>query len=121
MNMDLTNKNALVCGSTQGIGKSIAVELAKMGANVILLARNEEKLKVVLNELDDSMKQLHSYACADFSDPEEVKNAIHSLLSEKNIHILINNTGGHTGGPIINSSTDNLRQHTGCTLFVIKF
>lgn len=116
--MDLTNKNALVCGSTQGIGKAIAVELAKMGANVILLARNEEKLKVVLNELDDSMKQLHSYACADFSDPEEVKNAVHSLLSEKNIHILVNNTGGPSGGPITNSSTDEFeaafRMHLVC-------
>ena len=82
MNMDLTNKNALVCGSTQGIGKSIAVELAKMGANVILLARNEEKLKVVLNELDDSMKQLHSYACADFSDPEILAWEAKSLSNE---------------------------------------
>ena len=122
--MDLTNKNALVCGSTQGIGKSIAVELAKMGANVILLARNEEKLKVVLNELDDSMKQLHSYACADFSDPEEVKNAIHSLLSEKNIHILINNTGGPAGGPIINSSTDEFeaafRMHLVCNQILVQ-
>ena len=95
-----------------------------MGANVILLARNEEKLKVVLNELDDSMKQLHSYACADFSDPEEVKNAIHSLLSEENIHILINNTGGPAGGPIINSSTDEFeaafRMHLVCNQILVQ-
>jgi 3-oxoacyl-[acyl-carrier protein] reductase len=41
----LTNKTALVCGSTQGIGKSSALKLAQMGANVILIARNAEKLE----------------------------------------------------------------------------
>ena len=45
MDLDLLGKNALVCGSTQGIGKATALALAKMGANVFLLARNEEKLK----------------------------------------------------------------------------
>ena len=45
MNLDLTGKNAIVCGSTQGIGKAIAEELALLGANIILIARNEEKLK----------------------------------------------------------------------------
>ena len=45
MNLDLTNKNALVCGSTAGIGKASAIELASMGATVTLVARNEEKLK----------------------------------------------------------------------------
>ena len=45
MNLDLTGKNALVCGSTAGIGKAIAKELAEMGARVVLMARNEEKLQ----------------------------------------------------------------------------
>ena len=52
MNLDLTNRNALVCGSTQGIGKASAEQLAKMGANITLVARNEEKLKTVLTNLD---------------------------------------------------------------------
>lgn len=106
MNMNLTNKNALVCGSTQGIGKSIAIELANMGANVTLLARSEEKLKLVLSDLDASLGQSHSYACADFSNQNEVEIAVESILFEKNIHILINNTGGPPGGPISNASTD---------------
>ena len=42
MNLDLKNKKAIVCGSTQGIGKAVAIELAKMGASVTLVARNEE-------------------------------------------------------------------------------
>ena len=47
MNLDLKNKRALVCGSTQGIGKAVALELALLGANVTLVARNEDSLKKV--------------------------------------------------------------------------
>ncbi|MEE3037877.1 MAG: SDR family NAD(P)-dependent oxidoreductase, partial [Bacteroidota bacterium] len=54
MDLDLLGKNALVCGSTQGIGKATAQALAKMGATVFLLARNEEKLKKIKSRLDNS-------------------------------------------------------------------
>ena len=47
MNLDLTGKHAIVCGSTQGIGKAIALGLAEMGADVTLVARNANKLKEV--------------------------------------------------------------------------
>lgn len=106
MNLDLSNRNALVCGSTQGIGKATAVTLAKMGANVTLMARNEEKLQAVLSELDTSQGQSHNYACADFSNVENVKFAAQSITANKNIHILINNTGGPAGGSITDASTD---------------
>ena len=59
MNLDLKNKNAIVCGSTQGIGKSVAIELVKLGANITKF-RNESKLLNVLNELDKSKgKYIH--------------------------------------------------------------
>ena len=44
MNLNLENKVAVVCGSTQGIGKAAAIEMASMGASLVLIARNEEKL-----------------------------------------------------------------------------
>ena len=50
MNLNLSGKNALVCGSTQGIGKASAIELALLGATIILLARDESKLKAALSE-----------------------------------------------------------------------
>ena len=106
MNLDLSNRNALVCGSTQGIGKATAVALAKMGASVTLMARNEEKLQAVLSELDTSQGQSHRYACADFSNLEKVKSAAQSIIADKNIHILINNTGGPAGGYITDASID---------------
>ena len=68
MNLDLKNKNAIVCCSTQGIGEASAIELAKLGANITLIARNESKLLNVLNYLDKSQGQIHSFVCIDFSD-----------------------------------------------------
>ena len=46
MEITLNNKNAIVCGSTQGIGEATAIELAVLGANITLIARNENKLKL---------------------------------------------------------------------------
>jgi 3-oxoacyl-[acyl-carrier protein] reductase len=57
MNLDLTGKTAVVCGSTQGLGYASAVELALLGANVVLMARNEDKLKDVVQTLDISKGQ----------------------------------------------------------------
>ena len=52
MIIDLKGKTALVCGSTQGILKESAVQLAKSGAREILAARNKEKLENIKLELD---------------------------------------------------------------------
>ncbi len=108
MNLDLTGKNALVCGSTQGIGKAIATELALLGANIILLARNEQKLVDVKNSLDTSKGQDHHFIIADFSVPSHLKLVVENYLelNETIINILINNTGGPPGGLIENAKTD---------------
>lgn len=100
MNIDLTNKNALVCGSSQGIGKACAVELASLGANVTLFSRNKESLTAVMAELDTSKGQSHSVLVADFSQPEQVKNTIEAAIANgAGFHVLINNTGGPAPGP----------------------
>lgn len=104
MNLDLTGKNALVCGSTAGIGKAIAKELAEMGATLVLMARNEEKLKTSVAEMDATKGQKHSYVVADFSDVSKVKAAVESIKNP--IHILINNTGGPPGGPIVEAKVE---------------
>ena len=104
MDLDLKNKNAIVCGSTQGIGEASAIELAKLGANITLIARNESKLLNVLNDLDKSQGQIHSFVCIDFSDTEKLKEEVNLLKGT--YHILINNTGGPAGGPITDAKTD---------------
>lgn len=106
MIIHLKNKNALVCGSSDGIGRSIALGLAAAGANVTLFARNAEKLGIVLNELDRSMGQDHSMLVADFSDPESVRTAVESAGLTHVYHILINNTGGPPGGQIVDADPE---------------
>jgi 3-oxoacyl-[acyl-carrier protein] reductase len=107
MNLDLKHKQAIVCGSTQGIGKAIAIELANLGASVTLIARNEEALKKTKQELSNTDGQLHSYLCVDFSKPEELKNIVEAYLQRQPIvHILVNNTGGPPAGPIANAKPE---------------
>ncbi len=108
MNLDLQNKNALVGGSSKGIGKAIAIELAQMGASVTLMARSEDVLKEVVAGLDTSKGQEHHYLVADFSNPEQLKATVDAHLASlaKPMHILINNTGGPPGGPITNASPE---------------
>jgi len=125
MNNSLQNKTALVCGSTQGIGMATAIKLAEMGANVILVARNEEKLKEVKQKLSTTNEQNHGYLVADFTNPNELKEIIHTFLNAGNkINILINNTGGPKGGPIINATTDEFlntfNQHLICNHILVQ-
>ena len=105
MNISLQNKTAVICGSTQGIGLAIAKELAQLGASCILLARNEEVLQKVVQSLDQSFHQNHTYHVADFSDSVQVKTVIDSVVSTTPVHILINNTGGPATGQIADAAT----------------
>ena len=118
--MKLTGKKALVCGSTQGIGKSTAIALANMGADLVLIARNEDKLKETLAEMPKlSADQQHAYLIADFSQPLTLQKVIENYLQQGNtIHILINNSGGPKGGPIKDAHPDEFiaafNQHLIC-------
>lgn len=107
MNLDLKNKRALVCGSTQGIGKAVALELALLGANVTLVARNEVSLKQTKSELANNGSQLHSYLCVDFGEPLKLKELVDAFIQRSGtIHILVNNTGGPPAGPIASAKLE---------------
>ena len=106
MNLDLKGKTAVVCGSTQGLGFASAAELALLGANVVLLARNKEKLKDAVKRLDNGKGQTHNYLVADFSAAENVRSAIDRFLNNgETAHILVNNTGGPASGAIANAKS----------------
>jgi len=121
MNLEIQHKNALVCGSTQGIGKASAIGLAEEGVNVTLVARNEEKLKAVLAELPNN-NQCHSYLVADFSNPQALKEKLEA--TEMQFHILVNNTGGPVGGPIFNAKLEEFEsaftQHLKCNHVLVQ-
>lgn len=108
MNLSLTGRNALVCGSTQGIGHAAAVELALLGANVTLLARNVDRLKSVSTELPRPQpNQQHHWLAADFSKLDSVREVARTIgETERTYHVLVNNTGGPAGGPIVDAGED---------------
>ncbi|MBX2967428.1 MAG: SDR family oxidoreductase [Cyclobacteriaceae bacterium] len=124
MNIDLTGKHAVVCGSTQGIGKASAMELAALGASVTLLARNEEKLKQTVAALPVSGSQKHGYLVADFSVPENVKQVITKHVDANKVHILVNNTGGPPGGLAIDAQEEEFMKaftaHLLCNSVLVK-
>ena len=107
MNLSLQGKTAVVCGSTQGIGLASAIELSKLGATCILMARNEESLKEAVKQLENSYNQKHNYLVADFDKPETVKKVIEEFVSKNPVHILINNSGGPAGGPIATAAEED--------------
>lgn len=107
MDLNLKGKRAMVCGSTQGIGQAAALELAALGADITLVARNRERLEATLAQLDTQQGQTHDYIVADFSNPDLLAAQIHPYFNDnKIVHILVNNTGGPPGGPIVEASTE---------------
>lgn len=100
MELNLTGKNALVGGASAGIGKATAHELARMGASLTLLARSEEKLKRVRDELHQRGKQRHHYCVVDYEDSVVLESKVSEHLRQHGpVHILVNNTGGPPPGP----------------------
>jgi 3-oxoacyl-[acyl-carrier protein] reductase len=110
MQLSLEGKNAVICGSSQGIGLAIAEELALLGANCTLLARNEESLQTAVKILDISLRQQHSYLVANFSKPDQVKHVIEQHVQQQPVHILVNNTGGPPPGSVLEATEDAFLQ-----------
>ncbi len=124
MDISLKGKNALVCGSSGGIGLAIAQSLATLGASCILLARNASKLQAAVENLDTSAGQVHKFVVADFKNGAEVQTAISRIVAQQAIHILINNTGGPAAGAIIDAAEQNFidafNQHLICNHILVQ-
>lgn len=122
---DLVGRTALVCGSTQGIGWATAKKMAERGATLVLLARNAEKLKAAVGQLDATEGQNHTYLTADFSEPQALKTIIGNWVNEGNVaHILVNNTGGPKGGPVKDAPVEEFlaafNQHLICNHILVQ-
>ena len=83
LSIDLSGKTALVGGSTQGIGLASAQAMASLGARCVLMSRNEEKLKAAVATLDTSAGQQHTYLVADYSQPQQVQEAVAAATFRK--------------------------------------
>ena len=108
MKIDLTGKKALVGGSSKGIGLGIATELANSGASVCLMARNESRLKQIVDQLPNSSN--HSYLVVDFSKFEDYKIKIEKYVKNNQVDILINNTQGPPAGNSLSKNIDSYQE-----------
>jgi 3-oxoacyl-[acyl-carrier protein] reductase len=124
MNLSLTGKYAMICGSSQGIGLAAAKELALNGASCTLIARNQDALVNAVKQLTTKQGQHHQWITADFSDPVTVEKAIKKIIGERRVEILINNSGGPKGGSILDAPPDAFekafRQHLICNQILVQ-
>ena len=108
MPFELINKTALVTGSTDGLGRLIALELAQKGVNVIIHGKNEKKLAEVLKELKSiNENKEHDFVFCDLNHPETVKEAFSHI---KDLDILINNAGLWAEGNTIDISHERIME-----------
>ncbi|WP_419868016.1 SDR family oxidoreductase [Chryseobacterium sp. CT-SW4] len=107
MKISLNAKNALVGAATQGIGAGIAKELAQCGANVTVVARNEEKLKKMVSSLPIvTSGQEHSYLVVDYSHFNAYQSIITDYFRNHTVDILVNNTNGPAPGLALEEKVD---------------
>mgnify|MGYP001350793024 CR=1 FL=1 len=129
MKFDLNGKIAVVTGASQGIGKTIAIEMAKSGANVFCVARNKEALDSTIKKIIGNGDKASAYSC-DILDNKQFNNIVTDIFKEfGSIDILVNNAGITNDTLLMRMSDDqwdsvlniNLKGSFTCTRSVIKF
>lgn len=94
MDLGLKGKNALVTGGSHGIGRAIALALASEGCNVIICARNGERIKEVVREIGQR-GVMATGLTGDVCSSEDIDRVIEGVITfSETLHILINNVGG---------------------------
>ncbi len=95
MDLSIKGKNAIVCASSQGLGKSAAIDLAKEGVNLVICSRNKNKINLIKDEIEEIADVKVVALDADLSSEKEINALFQEAKKELNtIDILINNNGG---------------------------
>lgn len=99
MDLGLKNKKALIMASSKGLGKSVALELSKEGAEIMICARNRTELVKTANEISRMTNSKVHFVVADVSLAEDRKRLLSELASKMGgADILICNSGGPPSG-----------------------
>ena len=119
--MDFKNKTVLITGASSGIGKQTAIEFAKLGANIILVARRKEKLDELANELDKFNVTILVCQC-DVSDKAQVKEMSKTVLEKfDSIDVLVNNAGFAIYGSVKDLSIDEIESQMETNYFGMMY
>ena len=97
MKLNLTNKNAIVCASSQGLGKSAAMDLASEGVNLVICSRDQTKINKAREEILEKTNNTVKVVAleVDLDSFEDINNLYSRAEEELGlIDILINNNGG---------------------------
>lgn len=99
MPFDLTNKIICITGASSGIGRQCAISCSQMGATVILIARNQDRLLETLSEMSNPEK--HLIKCIDLTDYSKVTSVVKEIVEEKGrIHGVLHCAGISTTLPL---------------------
>ena len=119
--MDFKNKTILITGASSGIGKQSAIEFAKLGANIVLVARRKEKLDELANELKKFNVSALVCSC-DVSDKEQVKEMSKTVLEKfDSIDVLVNNAGFAIYGSVKNLSIEEIESQMETNYFGMMY
>ncbi|MBD3291176.1 SDR family oxidoreductase [candidate division KSB1 bacterium] len=104
----MSNRNALVCGASRGLGFAIAKELAQEGAHVIICSSNQERIHSAADELGNSTgKEITAFKC-NLNEKSDIDNMVDRIMDRFNcIDILVNNTGGPPPGYFMEFDVDD--------------
>ncbi|HET8735191.1 MAG TPA: SDR family oxidoreductase [Pricia sp.] len=110
MIIDLTGKTALVGGSSGGIGKAVAEQLAISGASLTLMSHSADTLKAIVADLPADQAQKHQYLVVDFSDFEGYSKTISEYFQDNSVDILVNNTQGPEAGNTLEKKVSDYQE-----------
>lgn len=123
--MILSGKTAVIAGATGGLGKIVTEKLAEDGVHLALLGRSEERLKVLLENLDLPLDDNFT-AAADLTDPEKLGETAEAVFKKfGQVDVLLNLVGGWVGGdPLVEVDPDPIHnmldQHLWSTYHLVQ-
>jgi 3-oxoacyl-[acyl-carrier protein] reductase len=117
MDLGVRNKIALVTASSRGLGKAVALRLAREGASAAICARGKEDLEKTADEIQASTGQPTLAIPADLSDPQAADTLVQAVLAEfGRLDILVTNAGGPPPGSFLELTPKDWQEATQLTL-----
>ncbi|QQE10360.1 SDR family oxidoreductase [Planctomycetota bacterium] len=106
---DLKDKRAIITGASEGLGFAIANLFCKMGADVFIISRSQEKIDAAANKLQSHNTNIHTLT-ADMSDSKQIQHTSQQILNKwDHIDILVNNAGYAQFGPFEEISISDIQ------------